>query len=278
MRTAVLVLLTCFGCDDSRTRHVLVIGLDGVRGDALAASPAQAMRGLAARGLSTFAASTQLSGVTKSGPGWASILSGVEVDKHLVIDNDSFPRRDPAFPSLVKRAHDAGVFTCAWVNWFPLWTELFAPEQAADRGLLAPADTWVLDEATMGLHEADCGLTFIHLDDVDKNGHLTGFSPGNPNYMDAIARKDADVAALLAAIAERPRAAREDWLVIVATDHGGEGLNHGPKDAVNRTIPMIVAGPGITPATIDGSSHLDVAPTALHWLGIPFVGDGRALR
>ena len=72
----------------------------------------------------------------------------------------------------------------------------------------------------------------------------------------------------------RPNASREDWLVIVTTDHGGAGLDHGPKDAENRTIPFIVSGPGASGVSLAGASHLDVTPTALAWLGVPFSGDG----
>lgn len=56
---------------------------------------------------------------------------------------------------------------------------------------------------------------FLHI--TDKAGHLYGFGPDVPEYLDAIRKVDMAVAQLLHAIDQQ----EEDWLVAVTTDHGG---------------------------------------------------------
>lgn len=263
-----LFLALVAGCADAPAKHrALVIGIDGMRPDALERAVAPNLKSLMRTGAFTLRATTQLEAPTKSGPGWASILTGVDANKHRVVDNQTFPARDRAYPSMLARAKTRGLRTAAVCNWFPLITELVQDEKSADYEVLAPADSWVTDEAVLALG-GDFDLVFVHLDDVDKAGHSTGFSIDNPDYLAAVETKDAQVGAILTALgARKDRAA---WLVVVATDHGGAGRDHGPLDADNRTIPLIFDGPGVKAGALpEGASHTDVTPTVLSWLGLP---------
>ncbi len=51
------------------------------------------------------------------------------------------------------------------------------------------------------------------------------------------------------------------------TDHSGDGTGHGPMEAIDRTIPLIFAGPRASAVPIGGASPMDVYPTALAFLG-----------
>jgi predicted AlkP superfamily pyrophosphatase or phosphodiesterase len=179
---------------------------------------------------------------------------------------------------MLARAKAAGLRTAAICNWFPLITELIAEEKSADLEKLAPADPWVTDETVSAL-AGDYDLLFVHLDEVDHTGHMSGFSTDNPEYIAAIERKDAQVGTILAALRARPSYARESWLIVVPTDHGGAGLDHGALDADNRTIPLIFDGPVKKGMLPDGVSHTDVTPTVLAWLGLPpaSVFDGKVI-
>ena len=67
----------------------------------------------------------------------------------------------------------------------------------------------------------------------------------------------------------------DDTLVVITGDHGEEFMEHGRwghnsafHDQQVR-VPLVLAGPGITPAVVDlPTSHLDVAPTLLGLLGV----------
>ena len=102
----------------TRKRKVLVIGIDGVRPDALRTAKTPAIDFLTRRAAHSFNAHTQLKGKTRSGPGWASILTGVEVDRHRVDGNGDLG--DRAIPTYLQRAKDALQLRTAVVSqWSP---------------------------------------------------------------------------------------------------------------------------------------------------------------
>ncbi|HMV69444.1 MAG TPA: alkaline phosphatase, partial [Myxococcota bacterium] len=250
------------------TPRALVIGIDGLRADAFDAAPA--LREWFDAGALTLAGRTQRTGpTTVSGPGWASILTGVEVEDHGVTGNDDLGDRSRAWPTFPERAVDAGLGVGVAVHWLGILALLggLAPDAlftGDDAGVGATATAWV-DDPTLD-------LVFTHFDDVDHAGHASGFSVKNPDYVAAIAGVDAAIAPALDAIAAREG---EAWRVIVCADHGGLGTDHGARSADTETIPLGVTGgdPRVPP----DPTQMDVAPTALAWLGVPYEGlDGAA--
>lgn len=100
-------------------------------------------------------------------------------------------------------------------------------------------------------------------------------------YDECIRYVDAQVARLHALWAD---AGREAWFVVTA-DHGEEFLERGSWGHAHTLnpeqvhIPMIVVGPGITPAVReDRVGTIDVAATLAAFAGLPWTGDGRDLR
>lgn len=69
----------------------------------------------------------------------------------------------------------------------------------------------------------------------DSNGHTTGFSNDNGNYVNSIRSADNYLYQLLLAIEAREADLNEEWLVIVTTDHGGSGRDHGMQVYEHRT-------------------------------------------
>jgi hypothetical protein len=247
--------------------HVLVIGIDGCRPDALLAAEAPDLDALGALGRVSFDASTQLEAPTKSGPGWASVLTGVDADKHLVESNEDLADVAlDAHPSFLARAEEAGRSVAVSAQWNGI-RSLIEPSLAERSGR---GDAEAVTSAAATMLGGDNDLVFVHLDDVDIQGHLTGFSAENPRYLAAIERVDARVGSLIDALVARPTFERERWLVIVTTDHGGSGREHGALDAENRTIFLVLSDTAGPRGVLEGASwsHLDVAPTALNFLGV----------
>lgn len=253
--------------DPARPRRLLLLGVDGVRADAFDAADTPALDAAFAPGARTLTASTQLTGVTVSGPGWASVLTGVEVEDHGVVDNDHLFSRSDAWPTLPERARGEGLFTGAAIHWNGVG--LLSGPDAFDAVVAYETDAEVSDALLPLIADSAYDVVVAHFDDVDHAGHATGFSADNPDYVGAIEGVDAFAAPALTAVADR--AGQEDWLVIFVTDHGGSGTGHGPMDADNQTIPMAMVGGGVTtaPAT---PFHMDVAATAAAWLGVPADG------
>ncbi len=250
---------------DPPTPRALVIGVDGVRGDALEAAATPAVDGLREAGAWTFSATTQLGAPTVSGPGWTSIVTGVDADKHLVYGNGGYDARDLRWPSFLWRARDAGLRTCAAIHWIPIQTEILE-DDALDVHVVG-TDEYVTDSMAAMIADEDCDVAFVHLDDVDGAGHSTGFALDNPDYIAAIEVKDAEIAELVAAV--QARGEDEDWLIALTSDHGGSGTGHGGVGDAERTIPLVISGPSTVVGELEGTpSHLDVHPTVLSHVGV----------
>src|SRR3954471_21985608 len=69
----------------SQKRKVLIIGIAGVRSDALQKANTPTLDGLISKGF--YAYSSWHRGQTISAPSWSTIMCGVEYPKHKVVDN-----------------------------------------------------------------------------------------------------------------------------------------------------------------------------------------------
>lgn len=258
----------------SLPHKVFVIGVDGLRPDALAAANTPNLDALLGRGVLALDAHTHSQGVTLSGPGWASVLTGVEVEDHGVESNDDLGSISADWPSLLTRARAAGRTTVASFDWVGI-LPLVGPDatDAMDQG----TDPQVGAALATRIESGDFDLVFSHFDDVDHAGHSSGFSADNPDYIAAIEGVDGYVGAAIDAV--RADSANADWLVALVTDHGGLGTGHEAPSVDTQTIPVGMVGAGLpaggeAPAT---ANHMDVAPTALDWLDVPYERlDGRS--
>jgi predicted AlkP superfamily pyrophosphatase or phosphodiesterase len=258
---------------------VLLIGIDGVRPDVLAEVPTPNIDALAATGAFTATARTGMPSV--SGPGWSSMLNGVWPEKHGVVDNDFTGKRYDLYPDFLTRIEKVRpeLATFAVADWKPL--------VAADDSMPTISDQvdakHVLDGYETGWPEGDAhsvALAVEHLSTADPDALFVYL--GNPDevshehhsigqeYRDAIALADAHVGSLVAAVKARATYAREDWLILVSTDHGrtAEG-DHGGDTPEERTIFFLASGPSAMAAALPDTVHIvDVAVTALAHLGI----------
>ena len=92
-----------------------------------------------------------------------------------------------------------------------------------------------------------------------------------PTPSQAIARVDAHVGQLVEALRKRPRYAKEDWLIVIGTDHGGHGTGHfrGRNDVDVRWTFLILNGPSVVKGKMRAkTANVDIAVTALTHLGV----------
>lgn len=265
---AVPVQLRALGSPDpTLARKVLVLGVDGVRADLV---PAARMPNLALlRGFGQWIprATTQRTAQTLSGPGWTSVFTGVEASKHQVWSNGGYAARNRAWPTFLHRARNAlRLRTSAAVHWADIF-QIVEGDALDERS--TGDDNTVAENMARTLRSGTADVHFVHLDEVDQAGHRTGFSVSNPNYISAIQGVDLNLGRMLDALFERPTLAREFWLVVFVTDHGGEGNDHGARNVANQEIPVGYFGPGATFVlpTRGALSHMDVHPTVMHFLG-----------
>ncbi len=256
-----------------------MIGIDGVRPDVLAEVSTPNLDALAADGTFTDRARTTFPSV--SGPGWSSLLTGVWPEKHGVTDNSFEGKRYDLYPDFLTRVEsvrpELGTFAVA--DWLPL-VEAEDGLPTIGNGVdakhvidgyetgWAAGDSLGVTSAVERLTGADPSALFVYLGNPDEVSHETGAI--GEEYRGAIALADSHVGRLVAAVRQRPTYSREDWLILVSTDHGrlADG-DHGGDSDEERTIFFIASGPSILKGAPDRQVGIvDVAATALAHLGI----------
>lgn len=262
-------------------RHALVIGLDGVRADALQVAQAPHLHALAAsgtvswEGFSGGVLGTVTQQATVSGPSWASIITGVWANRHGIRDN-GFAGYDAAtYPHFFRRLRESHpqAYLSSIVEWPPVDTYLVGPV-AADVSFRSIALDCVtsdlVSQAVEHLRTADPDVLFLYFDAPDCAGHAYGYSPTSEFYLAVLAEVDAGIGEILDALRARPNYALEDWLVVVTADHGGLGTGHGGQTDDERWVPFIVSGGGVPRQTYaPGPGIAAVPPTVLAHLGVP---------
>ena len=152
------------------------------------------------------------------------------------------------------------------VHWEPIKKQIIL---RADITTAFGTDAEVVKSACELLRDKNPDILFVHLDDVDGAGHSHGFDAKLPRYLDAIETVDRQVGELLQTVKNRKTFAKEDWLIVVSTDHGGKGKGHGGNTPDERTIFLIVSGKSTARGVINPPPDIvDVCPTVLTHLGV----------
>lgn len=158
--------------------------------DALMAANTPTFDHLMAKGLYTLEARTQFTKGTWSGPGWSSILKGVEADKIGIAGNKikHFSKMDCRYKSFLWHVKQSGLTTAAVNGWNDLLCHLI--EQDATDLIRQRSDgygTWLTEDL---LEFDDYDLIFRGMSQVDKAGHSYGFTSETPKYLAEIEEKD----------------------------------------------------------------------------------------
>ncbi|MBP9151453.1 MAG: alkaline phosphatase [Flavobacteriales bacterium] len=233
-----------YRCDDGTEldKKVLIIGIDGCRTDAFQLANTPVMDSLAATG--HLYTSVNRGSHTISAPGWTALLTGVWSDKHGVTDNSYSNADFASYPDLFSRLKER--FPCKrmyYVNSHPIVSKGMLG--AADNGEVTGNDAEATSDAIQQIKMCRPDVMFIHLNDIDHEGHDTDFDPQNQQYIAEIEDCDRQIGAILAAF--KTTFPTQEHLVFVTTDHGGEGGGHSNRDD----------NPNVTHVFMIGSSNLD---------------------
>lgn len=240
--------------------RVLMIGIDGLRSDALEKANTPNIDKLITAGVYSPATWIHSDRFTKSdtvsGPGWTTYLTGVWADKHGVLDNNFVGRNSAEFPHIFVRMREAkpALRFYSGVDWDPLTqyvasnadVDVLARIQGEDKTkAYSNCDDQLSYSAAGSIASGEIDVAFIYFGAVDETGHKDGFHPSVPSYVSIIEKTDERIGRLLKAIEQRPHRIDEDWLVLVGTDHGGRGTGHGGNRNVAEVcqVPLIVSGP-----------------------------------
>jgi predicted AlkP superfamily pyrophosphatase or phosphodiesterase len=247
---------------------VLLVGIDGVRFDTLQQAHTPTLNRLARAGCQRPMVIPE-EGITISGPMWSSILTGTWPIEHGVYDNSAAPAR--RLPDVFTRLRRQGMLTrpIAVAAWQPIVAAagcgplvdpslvdcmpIDMPDESP--GSYTAGDRTALQVAQSRLEDPAVDAAFVYFGEVDEVGHRDGISD---RYLSAIERADGLLGELLDQLDARPD--RQDWTVIVTTDHGHvDSGGHGGTTLAERQVWVT------SDRELDITSPVDIAP-AIHEL------------
>ena len=186
------------------------------------------------------------------------MLTGVLSDKHHITHN--LERKDVEPKSLLLTLAEDGIaqktaFYTTWSGFFVEKEATYVPEiQYIHKNHIPAHYRWgIVDPITRLLTLADlkrknCSdFIFTIFDYTDHAGHSTGFAPENPWYAGGFRDEEAAGEDIIKTIESRKTYDSEDWLILISTDHGGNGCGHGGP-TIEERITFIVSNKEILPA------------------------------
>lgn len=237
--------------------RVALISVDGLRPDGLTATNAPSIVALAARGAYSLVAQTAFPSTTL--PSHASMLTGVEPSAHGITFDEFRDGFQLGSPTVLALAHAAGKRTLMVVGKDKM--RQLSTGRGADVYLCATrGDVDVVNE-TIARLPLGFDLLFVHLAQVDLVGHTSGWM--SPEYVTQLKQTDDALGRLLAQLPPQTT-------VLLTADHGGQLRNHGSRDAIDMTIPWIIAGPRVIRRGVLARKVRteDTAATVLSLLGV----------
>ena len=260
-------------------RRVVLVSVDGLRGDALERYEPPTLVRLAEEGASTTRARTVVPSLTT--PAHLSLFSGVTPEVHQnwseeLVFTPAMAELDPLFRHAGREGLPAEAFMASEGPLADFEIVLRCRLAFGFDSLTVVDPPWsrIPEIAGPVLADPDVRMVFVHIPDPDVAGHAHGFE--SAEYGEAVLRADAS----LARIVER---LGEDDLLVVTSDHGGGGAygahQHGSDSPEDVEIPLLLRGARVTPVDLGEASILDVAPTILWALGfrVPDQYEGRIL-
>ena len=197
-----------------------------------------------------------------SSSGWATMLTGVQSDKHGVTTVDSFTGNHfDSYPSVVSRIKSLSSATviASVVRDADINTELNA---AADYKFNYESDNEVLQKSLELLGQADLDVEFVQFSGPEEAGSEVGYQLRKAQYVLAVQQIDDYVQQLQVAIQSRDSYADESWAIFLVSTHGGTesgvATNNSPEE---MNVPIILSGSDLDNKKLDANS-MDAIATA----------------
>ncbi len=188
---------------------------------------------------------------TSTAPGWCSILTGVWAEQHGITANDitkSLDHKTLLTTLVEENVIDSSTFITRWKGHFDRNNATYLQEKdyCEENNLNVSFNRCKDDEASheYTLNEVskkDCAdFIFVIYEPTDSTGHNYGFTFNNPRYKEAFNTADNYGYETLKTIKSRETYETEDWLIIITSDHGGIGTEHG-NESIQERMTFIVA-------------------------------------
>ena len=143
-------------------------------------------------------------------------------------------------------------------------------------------DPEMVQEALNLLTNCAPDVMLMHFDYPDASGHEFNFSPNSLEYRYSIEISDYYLGLIMSKIKQREQDFNEQWMVVLTTDHGGDGTGHGGQDDLLQTryVWQVVRAPLFSSSNQTHGKVVDLLPTMMKWMGCEIGGldlDGTSL-
>ena len=231
---------------------------------------------------------------TISAVGYNSLLTGTWVNKHNVPDNDiKAPNYNYQHLFRIFKNQYPDKKTAIFSSWTDNRTKLLGDQLAATGNFkidyafdgyeldtirfkhdkqseyMHKIDEQVVNDAANSIKKDAPDLSWVYLEFTDDMGHRHGDSP---QFDDAIKKMDNQLGRIYDAINYRKKNFKEDWLLIVTTDHGRtetDGKGHGYQTPRQRSTWMVTNYPALNAYTyIYDPAVVDIMPSIARFMDL----------
>lgn len=234
-------------------KKVILVLVDGMRSDSLAACGNPYAVEFAENNISNVYAATVMPSVTL--PCHFSLFKSVYPDRHGIMTNTYVPMARP-IPSIFDVFSAHGRRCGMFYNWEEL-RDLSAPGNLAvssfiNEDRIPRTDEQVLQESLDKIERFDLDCSFVYFGEVDGFGHRNGWM--GDEYLKCVSE--------VWDMIRKLRETFKDYVFIITSDHGGHEHNHGADIPEDMQIPIIISGEGLVASEkMETANIIDIAPT-----------------
>lgn len=248
--------------------------------------------------------------VTVSAPGYNNLITGTWANKHNVMDNDiSAPNYNYKNIFRIVKEVAPNKKIAIFSSWLDNRTKLVGDGLNAagnihfdyhadgfesdsihfpynDTMRMRNIDEKVVSEASACIREKAPDLSWVYLEYSDDMGHTYGDSK---QFYTAVEYVDNQVGKILTAIQYREKKYKEDWMMVITTDHGRtakDGRDHGGQSPRERNTWIATNAPKLNIySKLFQPGIVDILPSVMRFMqvnipmetqreldGIPFTG------
>lgn len=215
----------------AKSRKVLYLIVDGARGWSV--RDAQAPNITALNKNATYSWNSLSDSLSNNGNGWADLLTGVNKAKHKVIDDTFTGNKLDQYPGIFQRIKsikpDTRVTSFASSSVFK---DRLTTGSDVSQSYNTDAEVKAAIISELG-NEASA-LIVGQFSSVNTAGLQFGYDNSFPAYKNAILQFDQYLGEMLTALKSRKNYAKEDWLIVLTSNHGGQAAIPAEQD--DKTI------------------------------------------
>lgn len=301
----IAVLVCVVGIVFAQKRKAVFVIIDGVPKDVIEKISTPNLRAIAKEGalLSAYQGGEVKEfnqTPTISSPGYNNVLTGVWFHKHNVFDNN-IKAPNYYYPTIFRLFKDQypDKQTAIFSSWEDNRTKLIGDgltqtgnikldyhfdgleldtikyPHDKNRKFMSDIDQAVTEQAVRVISQNAPDLSWVYLEYTDDIGHMYGDSE---QFYEAVRIADYRVGLLWEAVKQRIKKYKEDWLIVITTDHGRDpktGRDHGGQTDRERSSWIVTNARSLNnyaKQTLQVSA-VDIMPTIARFLDLKLSAD-----